>query len=249
MAIDFIVRTELQKAAFENGFRVERPDQGAWLCFASTTALGEILLCGESQTGPWRLAIAHAGAGQELGWETTSSGSGRFFRNFANLPDLYHGLERVYQLSSSLPDLPLAEFTEKTDRLPRSTEAERLVIQRVGQDIFRNALLKYWNGRCPLTGISSHALLRASHIVPWAECDDDAHRLNVHNGLLLSALWDSAFDAGMVSFDDSGAALMHPSLTTHDRNHLLNGLTVHLTALKPQHMKNLARHRRRFGFT
>jgi hypothetical protein len=32
-----------------------------------------------------------------------------------------------------------------------------------------------------------------SHIVPWAECDD-ARRLDVDNGLPLSALWDAAFD-------------------------------------------------------
>ena len=38
------------------------------------------------------------------------------------------------------------------------------------------------------TGITDPALLRASHIVPWAECGD-AQRLDVHNGLLLSALW------------------------------------------------------------
>jgi len=37
--------------------------------------------------------------------------------------------------------------------------------------------------------------LRASNIIPWAGCDD-AQRLDVHNGLLLSGLWDAAFDAG-----------------------------------------------------
>ena len=73
--------------------------------------------------------------------------------------------------------------------------------QRIGQDIFRTALMNYWQSRCPLTGIADPALLRASHIVPWAECDD-AQRLDVHNGLLLSALWDTAFDAGLVSFAD-----------------------------------------------
>jgi HNH endonuclease len=247
MAIDFIVRTELQKAAFGNGFRIERPDHGNWVCFASTTALGEIWLCGESPTGPWRLAISHMGAGQELGWHA-SAGPGQFFCDFDDLELLYQGLERVYQLSSSLPDLPLTDFIQQTNRLPRSTEAERLVIQRVGQDIFRNALLKYWDGHCPMTGISSPLMLRASHIVPWAECDDDAHRLDVHNGLLLSALWDSAFDAGLVSFDDSGTVLTHPRLTAHDRDHLLNGTSGRLTTLKPQHLTNLARHRRRFGF-
>ena len=78
---------------------------------------------------------------------------------------------------------------------PCTTEAERWVIQRIGQDVFRSALMDYWNGRCPLTGITDPALLRASHIVPWSDCNDE-QRLDVHNGLLLSALWDAAFDCG-----------------------------------------------------
>ncbi len=39
--------------------------------------------------------------------------------------------------------------------------------------------------------------------VPWSECSDE-QRLDVHNGLLLSALWDAAFDKGLVSFADDG---------------------------------------------
>ena len=47
---------------------------------------------------------------------------------------------------------------------------------------------------------------------PWAERETDEHRLDVHNGLLLSALWDGAFDAGLVSFADDGAVLVSPRL-------------------------------------
>lgn len=83
------------------------------------------------------------------------------------------------------------------------------MIQRIGQDVFRDALMDYWGGRCPLTGIADRALLRASHIVPWAECSDE-RRLDVHNGLLLSALWDAAFDQGLVSFADDGTSRASP---------------------------------------
>jgi predicted restriction endonuclease len=69
-----------------------------------------------------------------------------------------------------------------------------------------------WGGRCPLTGITETALLRASHIVPWADCTDE-RRLDVHNGLLLSALWDAAFDGGLVSFADDGTVLASPQLS------------------------------------
>ena len=78
------------------------------------------------------------------------------------------------------------------------------MVQRVGQGIFRDRLITYWQGSCPLTGITDHALLRASHIIPWKDCENDEDRLDVHNGLLLSALWDAAFDRGLVTFDDSG---------------------------------------------
>jgi HNH endonuclease len=121
----------------------------------------------------------------------------------ATLPQLHAALDRVYKLAVSLPDAPLARFQVKTSGLPRTTEAERLVIQRIGQDVFRDALMDYWGGSCPLTGITDPALLRASHIVPWAECSDE-QRLDIHNGLLLSALWDAAFDQGLVSFADDG---------------------------------------------
>jgi hypothetical protein len=50
--------------------------------------------------------------------------------------------------------------------LPKGTEAERLIIQRVGQDIFRDRLMTYWQGRCRLAGITDPELLRASHIIP-----------------------------------------------------------------------------------
>jgi hypothetical protein len=79
------------------------------------------------------------------------------------------------------------------------------------------ALLEYWDGRCAVTGISDPALLRASHIVSWATCASDAQRLDVNNGLLLSALWDAAFDTGLVSFDEMGAALIRPDVSAEAR--------------------------------
>jgi hypothetical protein len=43
--------------------------------------------------------------------------------------------------------VPLARFRAKTAGLPRTTEAECLVIQRIGQDVFRDTLMDYWAGR------------------------------------------------------------------------------------------------------
>jgi predicted restriction endonuclease len=112
----------------------------------------------------------------------------------------------VYRLSLSLPTLPYEDFLKETAGLG-DTEADRAQKVRIGQDRFRSALMSYWNQSCPLTGIADPALLRASHIIPWAECESDKERLNVHNGLLLSALWDAAFDRGLVTFSDQGEVI------------------------------------------
>jgi len=148
----------------------------------------------------------------------------------------------------SHPDAPLTRFRAETARLPQNTEAERLVVKRIGQDIFRDAQMDYWGGRCPLTGIAEPELLRASHIVPWAECRDE-QRLDVNNGLLLSALWDAAFDKGLVSFTDNGVPLLSPRLTQIARTTLGADGTPQITGLCPQHRANLALHRARHGFS
>lgn len=240
----FVIRTEAQKAAFDNGFRIEHGVEGGWLRYASTTARGEIAIAGASPRGPWLLTVAHPGVAAELANGRADDGPFVYFA----LSDLYAAIARVYRLGISLPDLPLDKFRQKTVALSRATEAERLIVQRIGQDIFRNALLEYWDSRCPMTGIADPALLRASHIVPWAKCSDDAQRLDVHNGLLLSALWDSAFDAGKISFADDGTVLFHPSLKEADRKILSCGAVARLAGLTPTHLTNLTRHRMIFFF-
>lgn len=245
----FVVRTEAQKAAFDNGFRLERGTENSWLRYASASANGEIWLAGASPRGPWFLSVSHPGVAAELaGGMTDVGGPGVKTLEFANLGGLYGAIARAYRLGVSLPDAPWQAFRKASAGLPRTTEAERLTVERIGQDVFRKSLLAYWNNRCPMTGVAEPALLRASHIVPWAECDDDAQRLDVHNGLLLSALWDAAFDAGKVSFADDGAVLFHPTLGAVERALLLANAAPRLVALSPKHLINMERHRKRSGF-
>jgi predicted restriction endonuclease len=86
----------------------------------------------------------------------------------------------------------------------QGTEREQLVKQRIGQDVFRDALFKYWKGCCAVTSLNTPEMLRASHIKPWADCDNDGDRLNVYNGFLLSANFDALFDKGLITFDNKG---------------------------------------------
>lgn len=71
--------------------------------------------------------------------------------------------------------------------------------QRKGQDYFRRMILANYGGRCALTGIDIPQLLLASHIIPWADKSHKQDRLNPCNGICLSALYDKAFDKGLIT--------------------------------------------------
>jgi hypothetical protein len=84
---------------------------------------------------------------------------------------------------------------------------------------------------------------------PRAACDTDQKRLDVHNGLLLSALWDAAFDAGLVSFGDDGAPITSSRLSEAAAAALGLHFDGKLSSLTDAHRANLAWHRSQYGFT
>ena len=59
------------------------------------------------------------------------------------------------------------------------------------------------------------ALLRASHVKPWRDCDV-REALDPFNGILMSAGLDAAFDAGLISFEDDGRIAVSPALSPSD---------------------------------
>lgn len=74
-----------------------------------------------------------------------------------------------------------------------------LTKQRKGQEYFRRMILHYYDCRCALTGINIPQLLLASHIIPWKDKSHKKLRLNPCNGICLSALYDKAFDKGLIT--------------------------------------------------
>jgi hypothetical protein len=161
----------------------------------------------------------------------------------ADFDQLYAILQRASAIARTMPNRVADQFRREKLLLLQTTEAERLVIQRVGQDLFRNALMDYWQGRCCVTGLAVPALLRASHIKPWAKCQSDDERLDVFNGLLLAPHIDALFDGGWVSFSDQGTLLVSSSLPCAARKQL--GLSPEWTIrkLKPAHVPYLVFHR------
>lgn len=242
----YIVSTECQKATWQNGYRRRLEQQDGWSHWGSTTAKGTVYLAAGGPQGPWYLAVDHEGVAAELGLlQSDLPGPALARYSFATLGELYAALSRVYALAVSLPDGPLENFQAETRGMPRTTETERLIVQRVGQNIFRDALMEYWGGACAVLGVSEPRLLRASHIRPWAECESDAERLDVYNGLLLAAHLDAAFDAFLISFGDDGRIIFSGALTEPDRNALGLRSDLRLSKLAPAHLPQLAWHRGR----
>ena len=237
----FVVAEECRKAAWQHGYRRDLGEEDGWGRYGSTTAKGTIYLAAIGPAGPWFLALDHPGVVDEMGHPSSDvAGPGLARYVFTTLGDLYTMLPKVYAFGHTLPEGPLEDFRAKTRDLPRSTEAERMVVQRIGQEIFRDRLMTYWRGRCPLTGIMDVALLRASHIIPWKDCPNDGERLNIHNGLLLSALWDAAFDRGLATFEDNGCPALSLSLSKPARAQLCWHHPIQLT---DKHRKRLVWHR------
>lgn len=240
-------RTRLEKAARDNGFDQELPGESEWLGFASTRAPLWIWLSAETSGRPVvafsQLQVATALAPMAVETTFPMPLGAHSILAVADVPALHALLRRAFQLSRSLPDEPLRLFEAETRRLPRGTEAERLVIQRVGQDIFRDGLLEFWEGRCAITGLAVPELLRASHIKPWADCETDAERLDVFNGLLLAPNLDAAFDAGFITVAAEGSIVVSSALTPEDRGVLGLATPLRVTHLAGGHEPYLRWHR------
>ena len=157
--------------------------------------------------------------------------------------ELYALLRTTAALARTKPNRVADEFKKKTATMPKTTEAERMVVQRVGQGLFRGALLDYWQGKCCVTGLDVPELLRASHIRPWAQCETDEQRLDVFNGLLLAPHLDALFDAGLMTVDAAGVVQLSAKLTAERRNALGLNSDLQAAALRVEHHAYLDFHR------
>ncbi|MFM0085061.1 HNH endonuclease signature motif containing protein [Paraburkholderia sediminicola] len=120
----------------------------------------------------------------------------------------------------SFPDPVDLELDSLAQRNDLNTETRREITARIGQGRFRAALLQL-HGRCAVTGVSTPAVLRAAHIHRWADCaDTPAARLDLENGLLLTANLDALFEAGLITFDDEGLIAISSRLDADARKSL-----------------------------
>lgn len=114
--------------------------------------------------------------------------------------------------SNMLPD--------NIQNLTEGKETEAKVKVRVNQKVFRRNLLKNYSWQCCISGLNVPAVLRASHIIGWAE--RKATQLDPRNGLCLSATYDAAFDQKMFTLDDDYRVVLSKDLKGYTENQAYN---------------------------
>ena len=106
------------------------------------------------------------------------------------------------------------------------TEKATLLKTRIGQGNYRQKLIALWGG-CAVTGYKDTAMLVASHIKPWS-VSSNTERLDAYNGLLLLPNLDKAFDAGLISFSETGSILISPLLQDPEMLGITEAMSVNL---------------------
>ncbi len=127
---------------------------------------------------------------------------------------------------STLADIKTIISNTTTD--PTTMEAQ--VTVRLGQGEFGSEVRELWNHRCAVTGSITMAALEASHIKPWAD-SNGGERLDPNNGILLTASLHKLFDAGLISFEDSGKMLVSSKLSQSERK--IFGIVGKTLSIKP----------------
>lgn len=130
--------------------------------------------------------------------------------------EFYNDKERLFyeaqRIKAEMQKHSIEQSLQISETSLKGTTKEALVKQRINQDVFRNMILNNYNQTCAITGINDSRLLIASHIIPWAEREDT--RLNPENGICLSALYDKAFDKGLITIrPDDYTIMVSPSLS------------------------------------
>lgn len=247
--VNSLERTLIEKAGYDNGWEVVMLSTPSEVILASALHTAKARIT-KTESLKWRIGLPPG----KLSHELTRDANPRIEENTfeaSNDGELGALLNRAAKLARVLPDLPEIRFNEEvhrelSDKTTDQTEIERTVRQRIGQNIFRQSLMDYWGGACAVTGIRIPELLRASHIKGWADCESDAERLNVFNGLLLCAHLDALFDKHLMTVDRAGKVIF---ATRIDRSVLKTlNLTepISLNWITDEHFTFLGHHARIF---
>ncbi|NPD82397.1 hypothetical protein HPS57_10495 [Prevotella sp. PINT] len=117
--------------------------------------------------------------------------------------DVPNTLEITYSpsLAEDIADGKLKLF-DKRDNIERKRKSQNAKYKqtasgrvRTVQGEFRRGLLENTPKVCPICGFSYETFLIASHILPYAKCEDTYDAMNSNNGLLMCPICDKLFES------------------------------------------------------
>lgn len=128
------------------------------------------------------------------------------WEEFAN--DREQLFNEAQRIKASLLHQSVEQSLNITESDLEGKERTSVIKQRVNQTVFRTMILSNYEERCAITGINIPELLVAGHIIPWADSTPQ-QKLCPENGICLSALYDKAFDKGLITIspDDYSVVL------------------------------------------
>lgn len=220
LPINPLQRALIEKVGHDNGFEYVLPGDAQHVALASARHPERVRVAVVGQGFEACIDSGSATLAQELARTFVESTPGLASFVLQSEAMLARWMLRTAALSQALANQTVkafeqqvqVELAELASAADQNTEVLRMVRQRVGQQAYRQAMLGYWGGACSVTGLTLQPVLRASHAKPWAECDDDAERLDVFNGLLLAPHLDALFDQFLISFDEQGHLLIAQQL-------------------------------------
>jgi hypothetical protein len=113
----------------------------------------------------------------------------------------------AYEDESAQTEDELAQIKSVVNSTDLSeTEKDSIIKSRRGQGKFRKLLIEKWKG-CSVTQFKEVSLLRASHIKPWSDSNNQ-ERLDPYNGFLLTPNLDVCFDKYFITFNANNGAII-----------------------------------------
>jgi len=120
------------------------------------------------------------------------------------------GIKRIDEGYFVLDDFDFTKLFPREHRHDVATEKDAVVKVRLLQHQFRKNLLSNLK-ICPITSVSDKRLLYASNIKPW-RFSDDIEKMDINNGFLLSPLYDTLFDKGLITFSNGKELILSKDL-------------------------------------
>lgn len=135
--------------------------------------------------------------------------------------------EEVFERVVEQPDVTIPEPEWQIPEGP--TEVERIVRTRRVQRFFRTSVLANYNYTCAISGIAFPELLIAGHIIPWSV--NEQRRADPRNGVALHALYERAFDRGLIGFDQNLRVMVSSQLKINEPSPLHRSTLVEIEGL------------------